>query len=282
MVALVIGQMHFQQMKVLINVRHQTQVLHHQVHRSDSTTVHCRRSPCHLIVNVTSIEHRSRLVFPVLGFQSTFDSLLAVPKDFGIVSIHSKWPFVGCYSGQVSRTWNWSDGTRDRITLNAAGTVRVRPHQVTTTDGQTFLSYAADLDTTNHVWGTAIEDGSVPTYVLNFDATRIVSRSLSSTYSHFTPQTASYLYFETEDSVYAPPDDITVYAWEYVSSQQVLRLWVALSDPFYYPDDSYEHYDFPATQVVTGQSSAHSCLLVTAVDSQGAPVPGAQVVFGGL
>jgi hypothetical protein len=190
--------------------------------------------------------------------------------------------FEVTYSGQVSRTWNWSDGSRDRITLNAAGTVRVRPHQVTTSDGQTFLSYTADLDTTNHVWGTAIEDGSVPTYALNFDATRLVSRSPSSTYSHFTPQTASYLYFETEDSVYAPPDDITVYAWEYVSSQQVLRLWVALSDPFYYPDDSYEHYDFPATQVVSGQSSAHSCLLGTAVDSQGTPVPGAQVVFGGL
>ena len=108
----------------------------------------------------------------------------------GTFVLHAQ-EFTVTYSGQVSRTWNWSDGSRDRITLNAFGTVRVRPHQVTTSDGQSLLSYTADLDTTNHVWGTAIEDGSVPTYVLNFDATRLVSRSPSSTYSHFTPQTAA-------------------------------------------------------------------------------------------
>src|ERR1019366_2674785 len=62
--------------------------------------------------------------------------------------------FTMTYAGQQTRTWNWSDGSRDRITLNAAGTVVVRPHQVTTTDGQSFLSYTADLATTNHVWGT--------------------------------------------------------------------------------------------------------------------------------
>src|SRR6266568_423837 len=37
------------------------------------------------------------LDFPVLGLETAFDSLLAVPDDFGIDSIHSKWPFVGSY-----------------------------------------------------------------------------------------------------------------------------------------------------------------------------------------
>jgi hypothetical protein len=188
--------------------------------------------------------------------------------------------FIVTYSGQDSATWNWSDGSRDRITLSASGTVRIRPYQTSTKDGQSFVSYTADLETTNHVWGTAIEDGTVPTDNFTFDAVRSVSRHPSSTYSHFTPG-GGYLYFETEDSVYAPPDDITVYAWEYVSSEQVLRMWVALPDPFSY-DSQYEHYDFAASHVVGNASSAHSSLLGTVLDSLGAPVSGAQVTFGGI
>jgi hypothetical protein len=184
--------------------------------------------------------------------------------------------FTVTYGGQVSRTWNWSDGTRDRITMNAAGTVLVKPRQITC-DGETFLSYSADLITSNHVWGTAIEDGSVPIYTYNFDVTRLVSRLPSSTYSHFTPETASYLYFETRDSVYAPPDTVTVYAWEYLSNLQVMRMWVALPNPFYYPDASYEHYDFPATHVVAATNTAPSCLIGTVPG-----VAGAQVSFGGV
>ena len=79
-----------------IDVLHQAQSLYHQVHGSYSATVHRRGPLRHLIVDVTGIEHRARLVFPVLGFETTFDSLLAVAQDFGIFSIHSKWPFVGC------------------------------------------------------------------------------------------------------------------------------------------------------------------------------------------
>jgi hypothetical protein len=46
-------------------------------------------------MNVAGFEHRSRLVFPVLGRQSPLNSLLAVAEDFGVISVHSKWPFVG-------------------------------------------------------------------------------------------------------------------------------------------------------------------------------------------
>jgi hypothetical protein len=91
-----IGQMHLQQVKVAIDVLHQTQPLHHQMHGSYPAAVHRRRPLRHLVVDVTGLEHRAGLVFPVLGFETTFDSLLAVAQDFGIPSIHSKWPFVGC------------------------------------------------------------------------------------------------------------------------------------------------------------------------------------------
>jgi len=37
------------------------------------------------------------LTFPVLGLEPARDSVLAIAEDFGIASIHSKWPFVGGY-----------------------------------------------------------------------------------------------------------------------------------------------------------------------------------------
>jgi len=188
--------------------------------------------------------------------------------------------FIVTYSGQDSHTWYWSDGSRDRITLNASGTVRVRPYQATTTDGQSFISNIADLDSTNHISVLAIEDGSVPTQTLNTNVTRLFSLHPSSTYSHFSPE--GYVYFETRDSVFAPSDDITVYACEYVATSQKIRIWVALPDPFYYPSESYEHYDFPATHITANQSVAHSSLIGTVLDPQGTGISRAQVSFGGV
>ena len=66
------------------------------MHRSYPAAVHRRGPLPHLIVDVTCPEHRLGLVFPVLGLEPTFDSLLAVAQNFAIGSIHSKWPFVGC------------------------------------------------------------------------------------------------------------------------------------------------------------------------------------------
>jgi hypothetical protein len=48
-------------------------------------------------MNVTGFEHGARLVFPGLGLEPALDSLLAVAEDFAVGSIHSKWPFVGCF-----------------------------------------------------------------------------------------------------------------------------------------------------------------------------------------
>src|SRR5436309_14052663 len=67
------------------------------MHGADATAVDAVDARCQLVMNVARFEHRSPLVLPVLGFQSAFDSLLAVPQDLGVISFHSKWPFVGGY-----------------------------------------------------------------------------------------------------------------------------------------------------------------------------------------
>ena len=96
MVALVVRQVDFEQLQVPIQILHQPQTLHHQMYRSNPTAVHSLRSLRHLIDNVTGFEHRTGLIVPVLGFEPTLDSVLAIAEDPWVVSIHSKWPFVGC------------------------------------------------------------------------------------------------------------------------------------------------------------------------------------------
>src|SRR5213592_2908720 len=64
------------------------------MHRANAPAVEALNPGGHLVVYVTGLEHRARLIFPVLGGQSTFDSALAVPENFGVISFHSKWPFV--------------------------------------------------------------------------------------------------------------------------------------------------------------------------------------------
>src|SRR6266478_8532514 len=64
------------------------------MHRANAPAVEALNPGRHLIMNVTGLEHRARLIFPVPGSQSAFDSALAVPENFGVISFHSKWPFV--------------------------------------------------------------------------------------------------------------------------------------------------------------------------------------------
>src|SRR5260370_38575630 len=64
------------------------------MHRANAAAVDTLHAGCPLIMNVTSFEHRSRLIFPVHRLQSALDSVLAVPQNFGGISLHSKWPFV--------------------------------------------------------------------------------------------------------------------------------------------------------------------------------------------
>jgi hypothetical protein len=60
------------------------------MHGTDTAAVHCAGPFGHLIVDVTSPEHGSGLVSPVLGLEPALDSLLAIPQDLRIGSIHSK------------------------------------------------------------------------------------------------------------------------------------------------------------------------------------------------
>src|SRR5260370_30560552 len=64
------------------------------MHRANATAVDALHARCHLVMNVTGFEHRSLLIFPVHRLQWAFDSVLAVPENFGVISLHSKWPFV--------------------------------------------------------------------------------------------------------------------------------------------------------------------------------------------
>ena len=85
-----VGQVDLEQLDVLIDISRQTQPLHHQMHRTDAATIDALLAGCHLVMNVAGLEHRSRLVFQVLGRQSAFDSALAAPENFGVASAHSK------------------------------------------------------------------------------------------------------------------------------------------------------------------------------------------------
>src|SRR5664280_1761868 len=67
------------------------------MHRADAAAVDTLHAGGDLVMNVAGFEHGSRLVIPVLWCQPAFDSLLAIPEDLGVVSFHSKWPFVGCH-----------------------------------------------------------------------------------------------------------------------------------------------------------------------------------------
>jgi hypothetical protein len=44
-------------------------------------------------MNIAGLEHGARLLWPVLWCKPALDSLLAIPEDFAIGSVHSKWPF---------------------------------------------------------------------------------------------------------------------------------------------------------------------------------------------
>ena len=94
MIAFVVGQVDLEQMQLLVQILDQSQTLHHQMHRPNATAVDPLHARSHFVMNVASFEHRPLLIFPVLGRQPTFNSLLAVTEDLAVASVHSKWPFV--------------------------------------------------------------------------------------------------------------------------------------------------------------------------------------------
>jgi hypothetical protein len=90
MVTLMVGQVDLEQVEVLVDVSHQTQPLHHQMQRTDTTAADALHAGSYLIVDVTGLEHGARLVLPVLWAQSAFDSALATSENLRVASVHSK------------------------------------------------------------------------------------------------------------------------------------------------------------------------------------------------
>ena len=60
------------------------------VHRAQAAAVEALDARRHFILNVTGLEHRPRLILPILGLEPVSNSLLAVAKSFTVASIHSK------------------------------------------------------------------------------------------------------------------------------------------------------------------------------------------------
>ena len=156
--------------------------------------------------------------------------------------------------GKSSTVLQFPSGQRHVIEINLAASLTLIPRNISC-DPERFASELAELRGSVRIWGAATtEGGGLETRVLEIPKVQHeVSRTSSNTSSRFTPNGGDYLYMITRDAIYVPPDEIKVYAFEYVSSLEVLRVWIALKSPFVY-DAEYEHYDFPATHTVSNPS----------------------------
>lgn len=85
-----VGQMHFEQLQVLIEVLNQSQTLHHQMYGANAAATDGVDPFGHLVAKVAGLEHRTRLILPLLGRQTARDSLLAIAENLAVFSIHSK------------------------------------------------------------------------------------------------------------------------------------------------------------------------------------------------
>ncbi|MBE7500129.1 MAG: carboxypeptidase regulatory-like domain-containing protein [Verrucomicrobiales bacterium] len=162
--------------------------------------------------------------------------------------------------------------------MNLECGLRFSPEAPTCQDGL-FRSARGSLSGRIRFWGTAT-DHVRQTY--HFDISDEVTFGASSQIrSSFSPDRGEYLYFITGDSFWIEPDRDVAYAFEYVADRGVLRVWIALQSPFSYPAE-YEHYDFPARHLVTGQHAAPSCLQGTVLDEADKPVPGVAATLGSV
>ena len=83
--------MPLKQLQPTIDLLGQSEPLAHQVDGADSAVVDRPVTFGHLKMDIAATHHRFGLVTPpTLRIQSTRNSLLAVPYDFGVSSVHSK------------------------------------------------------------------------------------------------------------------------------------------------------------------------------------------------
>src|SRR5260370_20001401 len=95
MMSSLIGQLLLERLKFRSDDLPRSKTFHNKEHGAYPATVHRRGALRHVVVDVTSLEHRARLVFPVFRCETLFDSALAITENLRIGSIHSKRPFVG-------------------------------------------------------------------------------------------------------------------------------------------------------------------------------------------
>lgn len=178
------------------------------------------------------------------------------------------------------QTKELSDGgsLRHTLTMNVDCSLVLTPQEVTC-GGDRFDATHGSLTGTIRFWGSATDHAGT-TY--NYDIDGPVNFGAGSRIdSSFTPRGGDRLYWITREEFWIPSEGYVPYAFEYVSDQRVLRVWIALPSPFSYSAE-FEHYDIPAQHVVQGEDQARSCLLGTVTDGSGHPVTGAAVTFGGV
>ena len=93
MITLVIGQMHFKQLQMLINLLHQSQLLGQRVDGADASATDGPDALRHFIVEVATLEHGLGLVGKVLRLEPALNSLLAMTENLAVEFPHSKCPF---------------------------------------------------------------------------------------------------------------------------------------------------------------------------------------------
>ncbi|MBE7503053.1 MAG: carboxypeptidase regulatory-like domain-containing protein [Verrucomicrobiales bacterium] len=169
--------------------------------------------------------------------------------------------------------------TRHEITVHLSGTLNFRP-KAFSCDADRFSGDQVRLTGTVRAWGEAVESKPGREYRLRFDSPTSMDRESSHTILRSTPQTAEHLYLITKDVIYVPPDQVTVYAVEYVSELGVARVWIALPEPFSYAAE-LEHYDVPAQHSVAVPATTPSCVFGRVTEQgTGVPLAGATVTIG--
>lgn len=178
------------------------------------------------------------------------------------------------------QTKELSDGgnLRHTLTMNVDCSLVLTPQEVTC-GGDRFDATHGSLTGTIRFWGSATDHAGT---TFNYDIDGPVNFGAGSRIdSSFTPQGGDRLYWITREEFWIPPEAYVPYAFEYVSDQRVLRVWIALPSPFSYSAE-FEHYDIPAQHVVQGEDEARSCLIGTVTSESGRPVSGVSVTFGGV
>ena len=85
--------MHFQKMKMTVNLFHKPNPADQVVKRADPPTRDRLGLPTHLVVDVSPRHHRLDLTAPLLPTQTTDNSCFPIPKNLPIFS-HLKCPFL--------------------------------------------------------------------------------------------------------------------------------------------------------------------------------------------